>query len=84
MLFGGNADNGAEAGPFYVNSNNAWSNANSNIGARHTHTDNKLAFIVFPTNYGAANSLSLDPGGRSYRRVKTYQRKGPEGQAGLM
>lgn len=68
MLFGGNADNGAEAGPFYVNSNNAWSNANSNIGARHTHTD-KLAFIVFPTNYGAANSLSLDTGGPVAGRI---------------
>lgn len=36
LLVGGNSNNGANSGPFYANSNNAWSNANSNIGARHT------------------------------------------------
>ncbi len=30
---GGNSDNGANAGPFYLNSNNAASNADVNIGA---------------------------------------------------
>lgn len=32
--YGGNWDNGANAGLFYANANNAPSNANSNIGAR--------------------------------------------------
>lgn len=35
-LAGANSNNGANAGPFYVNSNNAWSNARTNYGARHT------------------------------------------------
>ncbi|MBR5836598.1 MAG: hypothetical protein IKY66_10630 [Bacteroidales bacterium] len=34
MLWGANANNGANAGLGYANSNNAWSN--SNIGSRHT------------------------------------------------
>lgn len=33
MLFGGNANNGANAGLVYANSNNAPSNANANIGS---------------------------------------------------
>ena len=32
-LFGGNANNGANAGLAYVNSNNAPSNSNANIGS---------------------------------------------------
>lgn len=36
VLWGGNANNGAIAGLVYPNSNNAWSNSNSNIGSRHT------------------------------------------------
>ena len=36
VLWGGNANNGAYAGLVYPNSNNAWSNSNSNIGSRHT------------------------------------------------
>jgi hypothetical protein len=35
-LFGGNSNNGANCGLAYANSNNAWSNSNSNISARHT------------------------------------------------
>lgn len=35
-LWGGNANNGSNSGLAYVNSNNDFSNANSNIGARHT------------------------------------------------
>lgn len=33
LLFGGNANNGSPAGSFYVNTNNAPTNANSNIGS---------------------------------------------------
>lgn len=36
VLWGGNANNGANAGLVYPNSNAAWSNSNSNIGSRHT------------------------------------------------
>ena len=36
LLVGGLSEDGSDSGPFYANSNNAWSNANSNIGARHT------------------------------------------------
>lgn len=35
-IWGGNANNGANCGLAYANSNNAWTNANSNISARHT------------------------------------------------
>ena len=35
-LFGGNSNNGANCGLAYANSNNAWSNSNSNISARLT------------------------------------------------
>jgi hypothetical protein len=33
-LVGGNANNGSNCGPFYVNSSNAPSNRNANIGSR--------------------------------------------------
>lgn len=36
VLWGGNANNGPNAGLGYGNSNNAWTNSNANIGARHT------------------------------------------------
>nr|DAF17768.1 MAG TPA: hypothetical protein [Bacteriophage sp.]DAH86618.1 MAG TPA: hypothetical protein [Bacteriophage sp.]DAJ93714.1 MAG TPA: hypothetical protein [Bacteriophage sp.] len=35
-MFGGNANNGSNSGLAYVNSNNAFSNANANYGARLT------------------------------------------------
>ena len=83
-LVGGSANNGANSGPFYVNSNNAWSITNSNYGARHTYNP----VIVIPDSYGAANPLSLDPGGRSHRRVRTSRMResGPlcRSRAGLM
>ena len=36
LIWGGNANNGANCGLAYANSNNAWSNSNANIGSRHT------------------------------------------------
>ena len=36
LLWGGNANNGSSDGIAYSNSDLGWSNANSNIGARHT------------------------------------------------
>lgn len=36
VLLGGNANNGANCGLGYVNSNNAFSNSNANYGSRHT------------------------------------------------
>lgn len=41
-LFGGNSNNGASCGLAYANSNNAWTNANSNISARLTTLSKKL------------------------------------------
>ena len=61
LLVGGNSNNGANSGPFYANSNNAWSNANSNIGARHTNM--RIPVIAFPDKYRATNPLNLDPTG---------------------
>lgn len=37
LLVGGNANNAANAGVAYSNTNNDWSNANANIGARLTN-----------------------------------------------
>ena len=37
VLWGGNANNGANCGLAYANSNNDWSNSNANIGSRHTY-----------------------------------------------
>lgn len=34
LIAGSNADNGSQCGLAYVNSNNAFSNSNANIGAR--------------------------------------------------
>lgn len=39
-LFGGNSNNGSNCGLAYSNSNNAWSNSNSNISARLTTVRN--------------------------------------------
>lgn len=83
-LVGGSANNGANSGPFYVNSNNAWSITNSNYGARHTYNP---VFVILD-KYKAANPLSLDPGGRSRWRVRTSRMResGPlcRSRAGLM
>lgn len=45
-LAGGNSNNGGNAGPFNLNSNNAPSNANANIGA--SHVIYFLAAILLP------------------------------------
>lgn len=42
LLWGGNANNGALCGLAYSNSNNAWSNSNSNIGSRHTSVRKRI------------------------------------------
>jgi len=42
VYWGGNANNGANAGLGYANSNNGWSNSNSNIGSRHTMKKNTI------------------------------------------
>lgn len=57
LLWGGNANNGSNCGLVYSNSNNAWSNANSNIAARHTFNgisgDGRLYLITaITTNLG--------------------------------
>lgn len=44
VLWGANANNGAYAGLGYANSNNDWSNSNSNIGSRHT--GRKISFSL--------------------------------------
>lgn len=40
-LWGGNANNGTHCGLGYSNSNNAFSNSNTNIGARLTYERNR-------------------------------------------
>ncbi len=44
-LLGGNANNGANAGLAYVNSNNAPGNANVNVGSRLRYTGKRNNFI---------------------------------------
>ena len=45
-LFGGNSNNGSNCGLAYANSNNAWSNSNSNISARLTLTKNVRTLVL--------------------------------------
>ena len=42
-ITGANWNNGSNAGPFYLNVNNAVSNSNSNISARHQESINILS-----------------------------------------
>lgn len=51
MYRGGNWNNGANAGLFYLNGNNARSNSNTNIGFRSA-----LALFVRPAGYGSAGT----------------------------
>ena len=46
LLWGGNANNGANCGLVYSNSNNAWTNAWTNIGSRHTIQGNARRLYV--------------------------------------
>ena len=43
LLFGGNANNGTNAGLSYANANNAPSNANANIGSRIYYNEHKTS-----------------------------------------
>lgn len=42
-MFGSDSNNGANCGLAYANSNNAWSESNANISARHTFLINTLS-----------------------------------------
>ena len=50
--WGGNSNNGSNCGLAYTNSNNVWSNSNTNIGARLTLFRNK--------NYKGVGSASYE------------------------
>ena len=52
-LFGVHSDDGANCGLAYANSNNAWSNSNANISARHTSTS-------FVTDYKGVSTASWE------------------------
>lgn len=52
-LFGGNSNNGSKCGLAYANSNNVWSNANSNIAARLTK-DIKIIRMSVPRHGNAS------------------------------
>lgn len=65
-LFGGNSNNGANCGLAYANSNNAWSNSNSNISARLT-TLCKKTIRVSVLRHGKAPEY-LEP----RQRVRMY------------
>lgn len=72
FLCGGNSNNGSNAGPFYVNSNNAFGNANSNIGARLTiKSHRRLSESPSSPNPGVA--------GRSQRKCRniSYAERSP-------
>lgn len=67
MYRGGNYNNGANAGVFYVNGNNPRSNSNANIGFRSA-----LALLVRPAGYGSAGTIKQKgrisrPKGQRYR-----------------
>lgn len=66
-LFGGNSNNGSNCGLAYANSNNAWTNANSNISARLTMFGKNKNIRVLLLRHGKA------PGHREpRRRVRMY------------
>lgn len=76
MYRGGNYNNGANAGVFYVNGNNARSNSNANIGFRSA-----LALLVRPAGYGSAGTIKQKghisrPHGQRYRPPSADNRGG--------
>lgn len=53
LISGGNANNEANAGAFYANTNNTASNANTNIGARLAQYLQKHKPCLLAKNYKA-------------------------------
>ena len=56
--YGGNWDNGANAGLFCANANNAPSNANSNIGARLANDSGQKALVHGPAPSAHPSALA--------------------------
>lgn len=76
MYRGGNYNNGANAGVFYVNGDSARSNSNANIGFRSA-----LALLVMPAGYGSAGTIKQKghisrPHGQRYRPSPADNRSG--------
>lgn len=63
VLFGGNANNGANCGFVYSNSNNAPSNTNANIGSR-------LYFSILLNNKNIKDATTL-PLGKKFQTIPT-------------
>lgn len=59
-LFGGNANNGTNAGRFYWNLNNASSNANRNIGAHLAVVVTRYNTPTLKGKYGTPIQFSRD------------------------
>lgn len=68
VLFGGNANNGSNAGFAYANSNNAPSNANANIGS-HLCFSHGLSMARIYTKNKRAATLPLGKKFHKFRKV---------------
>ncbi len=68
VLFGGNANNGSNAGFAYANSNNVPSNANANIGS-HLCFSTELSTARIYINNKRTATLPLGKKCRKFRKV---------------
>jgi hypothetical protein len=75
LIDGGNADNGSQCGLAYVNSNNAFSNSNANIGARLKFYTQTLFF--FKADVSTQDSHTIEPVSTvgNYRTGERWQSK---------
>lgn len=67
---GGNSNNGAHCGAFYVNLNNTASNSNWNIGAAQSYpiTEQRLNAPLYPCPLAEMNSKQASASSRSNQR----------------
>ena len=56
VILGGSLNNGANAGRFYVNVNNALSNANWNIAARISVSERHVSWSMTPSRKGLSRA----------------------------
>ena len=66
LIVGSNANNGSQAGLGYVNSNNAWSNTNTNIGARLTLSEIQNLLSFCPNRQRSSLSLASEMAQKIY------------------
>lgn len=71
VLFGGNANNGTNAGFGYLNANNDWTNANTNYGSRNSSI--KIFYGISTSPLGERQQLgSILLGHKSHERNIEY------------